>query len=456
MAKRKQNSRRGRRQRSTPVVNPNAGGIDIGATEIFVAVPANRDPDSIRSFPTFTEDLHALARWLLDCGVSTVAMESTSVYWIPLFTILEERGIEVCLVNARHLKKVPGRKTDVLDCEWLQYLHSVGLLRGSFHPPHDVAAVRTILRHRTSLVQMASSHVLHIQKALTQMNIQIHHVISDITGKTGLAILDAILAGERRPEALAQLRHPNIRASEETITKALVGTWREEHLFTLRQSLATYRSYQGQIVECEEEIRRMLASFDSQVDPNDQPLPPSTKKNLRKGIGFDLRTEFYRILGTDLSAVPGLQVATISTLFAECGDLSAFPDAGQFSSWLGLCPDNRISGGKVLSAKTRKVDNRAAAALRMAALTLHRNPSHLGEFYRRMRYRLGPAKAITATAHKLARIIYHLVTTRQPYDESVFHQHDQSNRKRKTRRLHAQAAALGFSLIPAPSTPGVS
>ena len=303
---------------------------------------------------------------------------------------------------------------------------------------------------------MASSHVLHIQKALTQMNIQIHHVISDITGKTGLAILDAILAGERRPEALAQLRHPNIRASEETITKALVGTWREEHLFTLRQSLATYRSYQDQIVECEEEIRRMLASFDSQVDPNDQPLPPSTKKNLRKGIGFDLRTEFYRILGTDLSAVPGLQVATISTLFAECGDLSAFPDAGQFSSWLGLCPDNRISGGKVLSAKTRKVDNRAAAALRMAALTLHHNPSHLGQFYRRMRYRLGPPKAITATAHKLARIIYHLVTTRQPYDESVFHLHDQSNRKRKTRRLHAQAAALGFSLIPAPSTPGVS
>jgi transposase len=453
---RKKNSRRGKRQRSVPVVNPNAGGIDVGATEIFVAVPPDRDPDSVRSFPTFTQDLQTLAQWLLDCGVSTVAMESTSVYWIPLFTILEERGIEVCLVNARHLKKVPGRKTDVLDCEWLQYLHSVGLLRGSFHPPTEVAAVRTVLRHRTSLVQMASSHVQHIQKALTQMNLQIHHVISDITGKTGLAILDAILAGERRPQVLAQLRDPRIRADKKTIAKALVGTWRPEHLFTLRQSLATYRTYQAQIAECEEEIRRMLASFDSEADPDNQPLPPATKKGLDKGMAFDLRSEFYRILGTDLTAVPGLQVTAISTLFSECGDLSAFPDAGQFASWLGLCPDNRISGGKVLSAKTRKVDNRAATTLRMAAQTLHRHPSHLGEFYRRMRYRLGAPKAITATAHKLARIIYHLVTNRQPYDESIFLQHDHLNRKRKTRRLLAQAQALGLSLVPASAPEGVS
>lgn len=235
-----------------------------------------------------------------------------------------------------------------------------------------------------------------------------------------------------------------------------MGTWRPEHLFTLRQSLAAYRSYQAQIAECEEEIRRILASFESQADLGDQPLPPATKKGLDTGLAFDLRTEFYRILGTDLTAVPGLQVTAIATLFSECGDLSAFPDAGQFASWLGLCPDNRISGGKVLSAKTRKVNNRAATTLRVAAQTLHRHPSHLGESYRRMRYRLGPSKAITATAHKLARIIYHLVTTRQPYDESVFHQHDQLNQKRKTRRLQAQAKALGFALVPTSPTVGVS
>lgn len=250
------------RARPIPVVNPNAAGIDIGATEIYVAVPVGRHPEAVRCFPTFTEDLHALADWLCSCGITTVAMESTSVYWMPLFLVLEERGLEVCLVNARHFRNVPGRKTDVLDCEWLQYLHSVGLLRGSFHPPEAVAAVRTILRHRVSLVQMASSHVQHMQKALTQMNIQLHHVISDITGMSGLAILDAVIAGERRPEVLADLCHHRIKASKETIAKALVGTWRAEHIFTLRQSLATYRSYQSQIAECDAEIFRMLGTFD--------------------------------------------------------------------------------------------------------------------------------------------------------------------------------------------------
>lgn len=224
--------------RSVPTINPNTAGVDIGATEIYVAVPADRDPDSVRSFGTFTEDLHALAAWLKACGVTSVAMESTSVYWIPLFLLLEEQGFEVCLVNARHVKNVPGRKTDVVDCQWLQYLHSVGLLRGSFHPPEAVSAVRSVLRHRGSLVRMAASHIQHMQKALTQMNLHLHHVISDITGKTGLLILDAILAGERDPATLAQLRDSRVRASQETIAKALVGTWRREHLFTLRQSLA--------------------------------------------------------------------------------------------------------------------------------------------------------------------------------------------------------------------------
>lgn len=442
MAKRRQShKRKGSRNRPVPVINPDAAGIDVGAREIYVAVPADRDPEPVRSFGTFTPDLLDLAAWLAACGMTTVAMEATSVYWIPLFTILEERGIQVCLVNARQLRRVPGRKTDVQDCEWLQYLHSVGLLRGSFHPPEAVAAVRAVLRHRASLVQMASSHVQHMHKALTQMNLQIHHVISDITGVTGLAILDAILAGERRPEVLAELRHPNIKASQETIAKALTGTWRREHLFTLGQSLAAYRHYQVQIEQCDRELHELLGTFDSRADPQENPLPPRPKPR-RDRSGFDLRNELYRIFGTDLTAIPGVDVQTVYTVFAECGrDLSAFPTAGDFASWLGLCPDNRITGGKVFATRTRKVNHPAATALRLAAHSLHRSQSTLGNYYRRMRYRLGPAKAKTATAHKLARIIYHLVTTRQPYDETVLAQHEHQTRARKTRRLKAQAAA---------------
>ena len=448
MAKRKKVRKgRGSRNRPTPVINPDAAGIDVGAREIYVAVPADRDPEAVRVFDTFTSDLLELAKWLASCGVKTVAMEATGVYRIALFAILEKRGIEVCLVNARHLKRVPGRKTDILDCEWLQYLHSVGLLRGSFHPPEAVAAVRTLLRHRMSLIQMASSHVQHMQKALTQMNLQLHHVISDITGLTGLSILDAILAGERRPEVLAELRHPSIKASRETIVKALTGNWRREHLFTLRQSLAAYRNYQDQIQQCDQELHDLLGDFESRADPEEDPLPPPSRSH-RDPTGFDLRTELYRIIGVDLTAIPGVGIQTVYTLFAECGsDLSAFPTAGDFASWLGLCPDNRITGGKVLSAKTRKVDNPLATALRLAAQSLHRSQSELGEFYRRMRYRQGPAKATTTSAHKLARIIYHLVTTGQPYDESVLTQHEHQTRARKTRRLKAQAAALGIHLV---------
>ena len=452
MAKRKQLRRRKRRNRPGPAINLDAAGIDVGATEVYVAVPTDRDPDPVRTFDTFTRDFHELAEWLAACGVKTVAMESTSVYWIPLYTVLEERGIDVCLVNARHLKRVPGRKSDVLDCEWLQYLHSVGLLQGSFHPPEAVAAVRTVLRHRTSLVQMASSHVQRMQKALTQMNVQLHHVISDITGMTGLAILDAILAGERRPEVLAQLRHRNIRANEETIIKSLEGTWRREHLFTLRQSLAAYRNYQTQIEQCDSELQDMLGAFESWTDPDARPVTGGPKDRLDPH-GFHLRAEFYRIFGVDLTQIPGVGVQTVYTLFAECGrDLSAFPTAGCFASWLGLCPDNRITGGKVLSTRTRKVNNPASTALRIAAQSLHRSESCLGDFYRRKRYQLGPPKAITATAHKLARIIYHLVSTQQPYDDSILAQDELQTRSRKTRRLKSLAQALGYELVPVPSS----
>jgi transposase len=450
--RRQSKARRKKRVRPVPVINAHAGGIDVGATEIFVAVPPGRaaEGQDVRQFSTFTEDLHAMADWLQSCGVTTVAMESTSVYWMPLFFVLEQRGIEVCLVNARHFRNVPGRKTDVLDCEWLQYLHSVGLLRGSFHPPEAVAAVRTLMRHRGSLVQMASSHVQHMQKALTQMNLQLHHVISDITGVSGLAILDAIVAGERRPDVLAGLCHHRIKASRETVAKSLTGTWRAEHIFTLRQSLVSYRSYQQQIQECDAEMYRMLAGFESRVDPAEHPLPPS-----RKGLssGFDLRTELYRIIGVDLTAVPGIDVNTIYTLFGECGsDFSAFPHVGHFASWLGLAPNNRITGGKVISTRTRKVKQRSATALRIAAQTLFRSQSALGDYARRMRYRLGPAKAVTAVAHKLARIIYVLVTTRQPYDESIFAEYERDHLERAARRLRRQAEAMGFQLVAASAT----
>jgi transposase len=437
---------------SRPVLNSNAAGIDVGATEIYVAVPEDRDPQPVRSFTTFTQDLLALADWLHQCRVQTVAMESTGVYWIPLFQILEERGLEVYLVNARHVKNVPGRKSDVADCQWLQYLHSVGLLQGSFRPPQAVCAVRALLRHRDNLVKMAAGHVQHMQKALVQMNLQLHHIISDLTGKTGLAILDAILAGERDPHELAQLRDPRIKASRETIAKSLVGDWRPEHLFSLRQALEAYRHYQKLMAECDAEIEQRLREFDSQIDPSTQPLPPA-KTSRRKPRGnqphLDLRTELYRILGVDLTQVPGLEAMTVHTFFTEVGrDLSRFPSANHFASWLGLCPDNRISGGKLLSVRTRKLKSRAAEALRLAAQSLHHSHSVLGDYYRRMRTRLGAPKAITAAAHKLARIVYHLLTTRQEYDESIFAQDEERYCQRRARRLEKEAAALGYSLVP--------
>jgi transposase len=452
-----------RRKRTTraatpPILNPNAAGIDIGATEIYVAVPLERDPQPIRRFGTFTQDLLAVATWLAHCGVTSVAMESTGVYWIPLYQILETRGVEVCLVNARHVKNVPGRKTDVQDCQWLQYLHSVGLLRASFRPPETVCAVRSLLRHRDRLVQLAAVHTQHLQKALNQMNLQLHHVISDVTGVTGLAILDAIVAGERDPHTLAAHRDHRIQASRATIAKALVGDYRPEHLFTLRQPLAAYRHYQQLISECDREVQGLLAPFASAIDPTAHPLPPAATTH-RKPQGntprFDLRAELYRILGIDLTQVPGLNTATIYTLFAELGaDLGKFPSAKHFASWLGLCPDNRISGGKILSVKTRHVKHRVAQALRMAAQSLYRSHSALGAFFRRMRAKLGAPKAITATAHKLARIIYHLLTTHEPYAESQLAKVENGYRKRLEARLYAQARALGYQLVPAPQSSG--
>jgi len=437
-----------------PILNPHAAGIDVGANELYVAVPKDCAQPCVRVFETFTSDLNALADWLRECGIQTVAMESTGVYWIPLFQILEARGLEVCLVNARHLQHVGARKTDVCDCQWLQYLHACGLLRASFRPPQQVCAVRSLLRHRDTLVTYAASHVQHMHKALTQMNVQLHHVLSDLTGKTGLAILDALLAGERDPETLAALRDFRIKASPEVIAKSLVGDYRPEHLFALKQALSAYRYYQQLLAECDQEIERLLECFDTHPSAVGKSLPSSTAPNKQpRGheIRFqntDLRTQMARILGQDLTQIPGLQAATVHTLFTELGsDLSAFPTVKHFVSWLGLCPDKRLSGGKVLGSKTRKVASRAARALRMAAQSLAHSYSALGDYFRRMRARLGAPQAITATAHKLARILYHLLRTGQPYDASVFVQDEQRSRKRREQRLLREAAALGYKLV---------
>jgi transposase len=432
-----------------PVMRQNAGGIDIGATEIYVAVPEGRAAERVRSFPTFTQDLYALADWLKQCRVETVAMESTGVYWIPLFQILEDRGFEVYLVNARHVKNVPGRRTDVSDCQWLQFLHSVGLLKASYRPEQEVCAVRSLLRHRESLVQMAATHVNHIQKALDQMNLQVHHVISDITGQTGTAIVDAILAGERNPLVLAKLRHERIKASEEVIAKSLVGDYRPEHLFTLRQSRDAYRNYQKLIDDCDREIRRCLEDFkrpDEPGEPAETDLQSKTKTPSAESV---LRLELKRVVGVDLTKIPGIRVGIAQTLFGEIGpDLTKFRSASAFASWMGLCPDNEISGGKVLWVGTRKVQCRAATALRMAAQSLHHSKSALGDFYRRMRAKLGAPKAITAAAHKLARIIFHLVTMRQEFDDSRFAADQLRHHKREEARLRAKAKTFGFQLIP--------
>jgi transposase len=448
MAKAKRRKHR-KLDRSLPVMRPNAAGIDIGATEVFVAVPADRDSESVRSFPTFTQDLYELADWLQRCHVDTVAMESTSVYWIPLFQILEARGIEVHLVNAQHVHHVPGRKSDVLDCQWLQYLHSVGLLRASFRPEQAVCEIRSLMRHRENLVQMACVHVQHMHKSLDQMNLQIHHVISDITGVTGLAIVDAIVAGETDPETLAKLRDHRIKASIETVRKSLVGDYRPEHIFTLKQSQTAYRYYQQLIADCDREIQHRIERFHNQdVDPS-APAECSTESASSMGSAFDLRSHLERIFGMDLTVIPGFDVLRIQTIFSELGaDLSGkFSTEDAFSSWLMLSPKDGTSAGRRIRGPRIRTKNRVTQTFRMAAQSLHNSQSYLGDYYRSQRARYGAPKAIKNTAHKLARIFYHLVTTRQPYDETIFAKLEARNQQRQLRKLQSLAKQMGYSLV---------
>ncbi len=434
--------------RSLPVMRLNAGGIDVGATEIFVAVPADRDTDSVRSFPTFTQDLHSLVDWLQQCRVDTGAMESTGVYWIPLFQILEARGIEVHLVNAQHVHHVPGRKSDVLDCQWLQYLHSVGLLKASFRPEQAVCEIRSLMRHRENLVEMGCMHVQHIHKSLDQMNLQIHHVISDITGVTGLAIIDAIVAGKTNPKELARLRDHRIKASIETVAKSLVGDYRPEHIFTLKQSLTAYRYYQQLIADCDQEIQKRVEAFDhngnGSISPAGSSSTPST------GSNFDLRSHLKRIFGVDLTAIPGFECLRIQTIFSELGaDLSKFPTDDSFTSWLNLCPKDGTSAGRRIRAPRVRTKNRVTQVFRLAAQSLQNSKSYLGDYYRSQRARHGAPKAIKNTAHKLARIFYHLVKNRQPFDETVFAKLEARNQQRRLHKLQSLAKQMGYSLLQA-------
>ena len=354
-------------------LNLNAAGIDVGATSHYVAVPADRSEQPVREFEAFTADLYRLAEWLSECGVETVVMESTGVYWIPLFGALEERGLEVMLVDPRRIKNVPGRKTDVRDCQWLQQLHTYGLLSGAFRPDGDIRRLRSYLRQRAMLVEYASQHIQHMQKALTQMNVKLQHVISNITGKTGMDIIAAIVDGERNPRKLARLRDPRIKADEATIARSLRGHWREEHLFELTQALELYRFYQDKITECDREIEAQLEQFEDRSD-GEPPAPNGKKRNQKNAPRFDVQGQLYRMTGVDLTRIDGVDAYTALKVISEIGtDMTKWPSAKHFASWLGLSPHNRITGGRVISSKTKASANRAAAALRLAANALHRS-----------------------------------------------------------------------------------
>jgi transposase len=431
-------------------INLDAAGIDIGDSEIYVAVPSGRSAESVRCFGTFTADLHQLVAWLTQCGIKSVAMESTGIYWMPLYELLEAAGFEVCLVNARHFKNVSGRKSDVLDCQWLQQLHTYGLLKGSFRPSEAICALRALSRQRQTLVQYRAAHIQHMQKALQQMNLKLTNVLSDITGVTGLQIIRAILAGERSPLILAQYRDPRCQKSEHEIAKSLEGNYRTEHLFALAQAFDLYTIYTTKISECDAEIETHYSTFTPAIDLDQHPLPPP-RRPARQPLAFDLRTQLYRLTGVDLTQIDGIDSLTAQTIIAEIGtDMSPWPTARHFASWLGLCPNNLVSGGKVLKRTSRKVVNPAATALRQAAQSLSRSQSALGAFYRRMRTHHGPQVANKATAHKLARIIYHLLKNSQPYLAPSADTYEQHYRQRLVRNLQRQAQKLGFALHPAP------
>ena len=439
-------------------INKMAAGIDIGSKSHWVAVPDGADEFNVREFKSFTSDLHELSRWLKKCKVTTVAMESTGVYWIPLYELLESDGFDVKLVDARHTKNVSGRKTDSLDCQWLQELHTYGLLNGAFRPDGPICALRSYSRQRGMLIECASSHIQHIQKALSQMNLQIHNVLSDITGETGLKIIRAIAAGERHPEVLAAYRNTKCKCSLEDMEKSLTGHYKNEHVFALKQALDLYDIYKSKIFECDEQIEKLLMKFaDTQKPIAPEPAietsqetkgPKKYRSHPKHAPSFDLRGHLIRITGVDLTAIPGIEASTALKIISEIGlDLSRWKNSKQFASWLGLCPGNKVSGGKRLNGKTKPTRNKAAIALRMAASTLYISKSALGGFFRRMRARLGAPKATTAAAHKLAHIIFNMLRNGAEYFEVGQDYYEEKYKERVLKNLNFRAKSMGYEVV---------
>jgi transposase len=447
---------RGRSSGRLSTIHPDAAGIDIGSTFRVVAVPSDRDDRPVRTFRTFSSDLHQLADWLTAVGITTVAMESTGVYWIPVFEMLDARGFEVLLVNARDVKHVPGRKSDVNDAQWLQQLHQHGLLRGSFRPRDSVVRLRAYLRHRERLVDYAAAHIQHMQKALMQMNVQLHHVVTDITGITGMRIIRAIVAGNHAPEQLAEFRDRRCHASEDTIREALIGNYRPEHVFALRQALELYDVHQAKVAECDVEIEAVLCGLNKQRATPAAPLPSVRHAKGQNEPAFDVRRALYTLLGADLSQIHGFGPYTVLRLVAECGDdLTKWPTAKHFTSWLSLAPGNKVSGGRLLSSKTRRSSNRATALLRIAAINIGKTQTALGAFYRRLAARTGKAKAVTATARKLAILFYNALRFGMTYVDPGVSSYEERYRQRVIHNLQRRAKSLGFTLVAAP-TQGVS
>ena len=432
------------------VVHPHAAGIDVGGHEHWVAIAPDRDAKPVRRFGTFTPDLREMARWLMERGITSVAMQSTGVYWMPVFEILQEHGLEVFLVNAQHTKNVPGRKTDIQECQWLLKLHALGLLRNSFQPTDKIRTARAIWRHRNDQVAEAASCVQRIGKVLVEMNVQLGNVLSDLSGVSAMTILQKILDGERDAQKLAGLVQPEVKASREEIAKSLDGNWRPELLEMLKDHLDTYRFYQKKIGESDKRLRKHLSALGSRVHVKEQPLgrKPKGKRGSKNAPSFDLRTELYRITGIDWTQINGIDVLTAQTVMSETSvELGEFPTEKHFTSWLGLAPTNDTSGGKILNRRTRKVVNRATMAFRMAASTLLRSQSYLGAQYRRLRTRLGAPKAISAMARKLAVLYYRLIKNGQQYVDQGVEFDEARNRAQELRRLAKKAQTLGVQLV---------
>ena len=435
-----------RKRDDVPEVFPHAAGIDVGGSSHWVAVPAGSAEEPVREFGAMTDDLHAMADWLLSCGVDTVALESTGIYWIPVFEVLERHGLTVWLVDARQMKYVPGRKSDVLDCQWLQKLMSLGLLRAAWRPGDEVCVVRAVVRQRAALLTEQASWVMRMQKSLVQMNIQLAEVLSDIMGATGQAIIRAIVAGERDPHVLAAYRHSRVRRSEEDIVRALRGNWREEHLFVLAQSLAIYDSLAQRVLECDAKIEALLAP----LKRHEIELTGATKRGSPNPLAFNARLALAGWAGVDLTRINGISEGGALTILSEVGpDLSRFASVKHFCSWLTLCPGTKISGGKVRNARTRRSANRIRQALKMAAMSLARSDSALGAFYRRLCTRMDKPRANTAVAHKLARMVYFMLTRGEAFVDQGQQRYEEQQRQRSIAALSRRATALGFRLEPA-------